>query len=134
MTCHELGMGPVHCGACRTQGSFEGVFYGLCDRCCINTDETERIKTFEFIQIIQKCIADTRLDHLTDEFEIVKDGIDAGFYILDLYIMGFYKRIMPIMKCCSECDTSVDITTLDHRNYCKECQNPEYDPVWPRGD
>ena len=155
MSYHGLGIGPSHCAACRTHGSFEGVFYGLCDACCLESDyikgldsesdhikgldsESDRIKTFKFIKEIQKCIADTRLDHPNDEYEIVKDAVDAGFYILDLYTKAFYARMMAKYNttfcCCKECEAMVEIETIDGRGYCEECQNPEYDPVWPMGD
>ena len=155
MSYHGLGIGPSHCAACRTHGSFEGVFYGLCDACCLDSDyikgldsesdhikgldsESDRIKTFKFIKEIQKCIADTRLDHPNDEYEIVKDAVDAGFYILDLYTKAFYARMMAKYNttfcCCKECEAMVEIETIDGRGYCEECQNPEYDPVWPMGD
>jgi Zn finger protein HypA/HybF involved in hydrogenase expression len=35
---------------------------------------------------------------------------------------------------CQECETWVSVKETDERDYCKDCQNPEYDPVWPMGD
>lgn len=35
---------------------------------------------------------------------------------------------------CKECRNWVSTKEIDARNYCLDCQNPEYDPVWPMGD
>lgn len=134
----ENECGPNYCEECRNKGTFEGIFYGLCNEHSqiIGTNVPGRIKMFEFIQEIQKCINDTKLDYPTDEHGIVKEAIESGHYILNLYTKSFYEKIMKEYEYdyCGECDAFVDIKTIDSRGYCKECQNPEYDPVWPKGD
>ena len=34
---------------------------------------------------------------------------------------------------CKECNTWVPVKEIDGNDYCLDCQNPEYDPVWPLG-
>ena len=131
---NEKKCGPNYCKECQTKGSFEGIFYGLCTTHheIIGTNDNHGcMKMFEFIQEIQKCINDARADYPTDEYGIVKEAIESGHYILDLYTKSFYERKY---QCCSECNAYIDVKTIDKRGYCKTCQNPEYDPVWPKGD
>ena len=124
-------IGPSFCKACQTQGTFEGVFYGLCDTC---SDDPDHIKLFKFIQEIQECVNTARQDYPTDEFEIVKDAIESGFNILNIRTKAFYKKKdaenSTTFCLCRECDTMVDVKSVDRRGYCIECQNPEY----ARGD
>ena len=128
-------IGPSFCKACQTQGTFEGVFYGLCDTC---SDDPDRIRLFKFIQEIQECVNTARQDYPTDEWEIVKDTIESGFYLLNIRTKAFYEKVRVATSTtfclCCECGEMVDVKSVDHRRYCLECQNPEYDPVWPRGD
>jgi len=244
--------GPSHCETCRTDGMFEDVFYGLCSECCASDpcpcvycrvakkDGHKRIERRtnigKFIKTIQLVVDDLRRDYPTDEYGIVQDGIEAGFYILDLHTVHQYEQIMidgalpaevnqlsigelswrcnlsadvPIsvraaalkaaertgimewvqelwgvdmqphekttdfteceqqFKMCDNCSTWMWINSgdmcdacmeaymqdmneydiqckecgnwvlakeTDVRNYCLDCQNPEYDPVWPMGD
>ncbi len=129
-------IGPSFCNVCQTQGTFEGVFYGLCDMCC--SDDPDRIKLFKFIQEIQACVNTARQDYPTDEWDIVKDTIESGFYLLNIRTKAFYEKKdaenSTTFCLCRECNSMVDVKTVDHRRYCLECQNPEYDPVWSRGD
>jgi len=139
MTFYEAQQyGPNYCDKCLYNGAFEGVFYGLCDTCS-EPNTSGQIKMFEFIQEIQKCIDDARLDYPTDEHGIVKEAIESGHYILNLYTKSFYEKLLIVenknsFQYCSECTSLVDSTTIDKRGYCLQCQNPEYDPVWPKGD
>jgi hypothetical protein len=38
------------------------------------------------------------------------------------------------IKQCKECNSRVYCEDINEKGYCLECQNPEYDPVWPKGD
>lgn len=275
--------GPSNCETCRYDGTFEGVFYSLCAKCCAtepcscvycrvaNKDGHKHIERRtnigKFVQELQTVVNDLRRDYPTDEFGMVQEGIDAGFYILNLHTAKQYELLLldtvlpsevsqlsngeliyqwnPLMtvpntviqaaltaakrtgilewvhelwgmsekekeqftiddqnvlatfeeklryiqplcnyslpkkededededvedfirKCdcghllttdegdlchtcleiylqnaadyetqCLECDTWVTFKETDKRGYCLDCQNPEYDPVWPMGD
>ena len=117
-------IGPSFCNGCQTQGTFEGVFYGLCDTC---SDDPDHIKLFKFIQEIQEVVDTVRQDFPIDEWEIVKDTIESGFYLLNIHTKAFYEKVWADFNTkvcfCRECDTMVDVKSVDHRRY---CQNPEY--------
>ena len=266
-------IGPSHCETCRTDGTFEGVFYGLCGECCARSERCtcvychvakkdghnhieRRTNMGKFIKTIQLVIDDLRRDYPVDEYGIVKDGIESGFYILTLHTQCQYEKMqsetvlplevtqlsigelnfrwnpamtvtetvceaalkaaertgilewvqelwgIPAKKekvvwhsdhcdlnavnidwrgipyCCpfdlwhkekieqqeqdqqehdiqelkadadanagddlydfdvqcAECETWISAKETDNRDYCRDCQNPEYDPVWPMGD
>jgi hypothetical protein len=251
--------GPSHCETCRVDGMFEDVFYGLCIKCCAisepcpcvfcrmaEKDEHKRMERrtnmCNFIKTIQLVVDDLRREYPADEYGIVQEAIDSGFYILNLHTKRQYEKMMneaclptevsqlpnrdlswrwnpkmdippsvreaalkaaDRMKCeqtpeysasnyielvavkqyctkleyneddptqystcdncstwmwnhsgdmcdkcieshmrdmdeydiqCKECGTWVSTKEIDARNYCLDCQNPEYDPVWPMGD
>jgi len=103
------GRGPAQCEFCRTDGMFEGVFYGLCVSCsrkagpcqCVycriaGVDGHKRIERRQnickFIKTIQSAIDDLKRDYPTDEYGIVKEGIESGFYILDLHSKCQYEK------------------------------------------
>ena len=135
---NERETGPSHCTTCRVKGAFENVFYGMCDECnerMFSNNLSGRNKMVEFIQEIQKCIDQAREDYPNDEDGIVHEAIESGHYILNLYTKSFYEKNsqLSVVKC-TECSTFVELNTIDKRGYCISCQNPEYDPVWPRGD
>jgi hypothetical protein len=252
-----LKRGPSYCDMCKKDGMFEGIFYGLCTKCCTTNGfcpcvycrvakkdghkRTERrINICNFIKTLQSAINDLRRDYPDDEYGIVKEGIETGYYILNLHTkyqyekmeletefpyeinkldpdnvmwiwntsievsdisrkaaieaskrLGIYHWVMELWgeeennekqeqsqsivnefspgtlfnncgKCniwmwsadgnicdeclkssynmddydiqCKECNTWVSLKEVDERNYCRYCQNPEYDPVWPLGD
>lgn len=274
---HKKGLGAAHCATCKQDGMFEGIFYGLCATCCETSGRCpcvycrvaekdghkrveRRINLCKFIKEIQIVIADLRRDYPNDEYGIVKEGVESGFYILNLHTKAQYEKmssetefpdeinklepddvawiwdpllevsetsciaalkaanrmgiyewvkalwsgtkyeslimsseeiqqvqqiiqksqkileevdrflavpvnekkhdiciqceyIMPINcgKCtsfecmdeefqddydvqCSECETWIPTFETDERGYCRDCQNPEYDPAWPMGD
>jgi len=234
---YNSNRGPSHCETCRTDGMFEGVFYGLCSKCCAISDPCScvycrvakkdghkrierRTNICNFIKTIQSVVDESRRDYPTDEYGIVQENIETGFYVLDLHTTQQYEQIMidgahpsevnqlsigelswrlnpkmeiPVSVCeaalkaaertdimewvkelwgvdiqqfktCDNCSTSMLINSgdmcdacmeaymheydiqckecgnwvlakeTDVRNYCLDCQNPEYDPVWPMGD
>ena len=259
--------GPSNCETCKTDGMFEGIFYGLCETCCAKTLPCQciycriakkdghkhierRSNMCRFIKSIQSVINDLKRDYPTDDYGIVAEGIDSGMYILNLHTECQYGQLLndfclphevsqlaigeqylwqhnpkadvsaaaytaaikaakrtgifewfqdlcgeehmlveadeteadeteaaeteagETKKCdecgitiskgtkcyhcavehlpewnrdeadepdedfeyCAECDTRVHIEEIDQRGYCLDCQNPEYDPVWPKGD
>lgn len=242
--------GPVWCQTCKKDGSFEGIFYASCDRCslyegrcqcvyCIAAKKdghqhlTRRANIFRFVKELQMVVEDLRRDYPRDEYGIVAEGIETGFYILNLHTAKQYELMLldislpfevsqlsiielnyrwnpekevpetvikaaikaakrlnivawvkelwsgtkyeaflftaeeftpeeqcmneldkkicsPEMKTscfetaeeddddfdvqCQECETWISVKETDKKGYCLDCQNPEYDPVWPMGD
>ena len=107
--------GPAHCESCRTDGTFEGVFYGLCAQCsekagpcqCVycrvaGVDGHKRVERRQnickFIKTIQSAIDDLKRDYPTDEYGIVKEGIESGFYILDLHTKHQYAKFLDEIR------------------------------------
>lgn len=103
--------GQAHCELCRTDGTFEGVFYGLCAQCSENAGPCQcvycrvagvdghklverRQNICKFIKTIQSAIDDLKRDYPTDEYGIVKEGIESGFYILDLHTKHQYAKFL----------------------------------------
>ena len=103
--------GPVWCPYCLEDGSFEGVFYASCDRCslyegrclcvyCIAAKKdghhhlTRRANIFRFVKELQMVIEDLRRDYPEDEYGIVKEGIETGFYILNLHTAKQYELML----------------------------------------
>jgi hypothetical protein len=230
--------GPSHCSTCRTDGTFEGIYYGLCIKCselqgkcqciycaCDNNDGHEHIKRriniVNFVRNMQEVINDLKRDYPSDELGIVAEAIESGFYILDIHTKFQYEKlynetyfpekiqVQPVennstldtpiqiidratqfvsehssvnfddiqyspnkvhtqphhtivdisnqhhnigcvhgdmngncIVCaeeaitsyvCFECNGCVSGNDIDDRGYCLDCQNPEYDPVWPKG-
>jgi formamidopyrimidine-DNA glycosylase len=63
------------------------------------------------------------LEHQHDQQELKADAeanADDNLYDFDVQ--------------CAECETWISAKETDDRDYCRDCQNPEYDPVWPMGD
>ena len=253
---YKNDLGPSHCETCRVDGTFEGIFYGLCGQCCSLSERCtcvychvakkdghnhieRRANMGKFIKTIQLVIDDLRRDYPIDEYGIVQDGIESGFYILTLHTQCQYEKMQlesevptevnqlsigeliyrwnptmavpdsvreaalkaakrtgilewveelwslppPLPKVeftleeqqlwesfekrmqylrplsdfaeqdqeaatndddddnlydfdvqCAECETWISAKETDDRDYCRSCQNPEYDPVWPMGD
>jgi hypothetical protein len=194
--------GPSHCSTCRTDGTFEGIYYGLCIKCsevqgkcqciycaCDNNDGHEHIKRrinlVNFIRNMQEVINDLKRDYPSDELGIVAEAIESGFYILDIHTKFQYEKLYNetyfpekiqyspnkvhtqphhtivdisnqhhnigcvhgdmngnCIVCaeeaitsyvCFECNGCVNGKDIDDLGYCLDCQNPEYDPVWPKG-
>jgi len=107
---YKCGRGPAKCESCRTDGVFEGVFYGLCVQCsellgpcqCVTCRKTgqddhkliERRKNIcNLIKDLQIVVRDLKHDYPTDEYGIVKEGIESGIYILDLHTRYQYNNI-----------------------------------------
>lgn len=65
-------------------------------------------------------------------------GEDIGAYLA----IGFKPKKSSPPQCfenldleqCKECRSRVYFEEIDERGYCLECQNPDYDPLWPKGD
>lgn len=111
---YTSGRGPAKCELCRQDGTFEGVFYGLCMNCCEKLGPCQCVncrggkednhKIIERRQNICKLIKDLRMvvndlkhDYPTDEYGIVKEGIESGFYILDLHTKQQYSNIKDVI-------------------------------------
>ena len=103
--------GPVWCQTCRKEGSFEGVFYASCEKCSIHEGRClcvycivankdghqhlmKRANIFKFVKELQTVIADLRRDYPEDEYGIVAEGIEAGFYILNLHTAKQYELML----------------------------------------
>lgn len=103
--------GPVWCPHCKEDGSFEGIFYASCDRCslyegrclcvyCIAAKKdghnhlTRRANIFRFVKELQMVIEDLRRDYPGDEYGIVAEGIETGFYILNLHTAKQYELML----------------------------------------
>ena len=103
--------GPVWCQTCKKDGSFEGVFYASCDRCSIYEGRCscvfchvakkdghqhlmKRANIFKFVKELQTVIAELRRDYPEDEYGIVKEGIETGFYILNLHTAKQYELML----------------------------------------
>ena len=110
---YNKGLGPAHCNMCKQNGSFEGIFYGLCVKCCPNSSHCpcpcvycrvakkdghkrleRRINMCNFIKSLQSVVDDLRRDYPTDEFGIVKEGIESGLYILNLHMNKQYEKML----------------------------------------
>lgn len=109
-TDHNLKKGPSHCDMCKKDGMFEGTFYGWCAKCCTTNGfcpcvycrvakkdghkRTERrINICNFIKTLQSAINDLRRDYPDDEYGIVKEGIETGYYILNLHTKYQYEKM-----------------------------------------
>ena len=105
-----LKRGPSYCDMCKKDGMFEGIFYGLCTKCCTTNGfcpcvycrvakkdghkRTERrINICNFIKTLQSAINDLRRDYPDDEYGIVKEGIETGYYILNLHTKYQYEKM-----------------------------------------
>jgi hypothetical protein len=103
--------GPVWCQTCRKEGSFEGVFYASCPTCCSEKGSCscvychvakkdghqhlmKRANIFKFVKELQTVIADLKRDYPEDEYGIVKEGIETGFYILNLHTAKQYELML----------------------------------------
>jgi hypothetical protein len=171
--------GPNHCETCRMSGMFCGVYYGLCVKCIQSDDNLEqRITIINLIKSLQDVVTELTAEYPTDEYGIVKEAVDSGFYILNVHTKHQYEKMMvegcktvqsdrktvqsdrktvqsdrktvqsdrktvqadykeqttEDFEYCAECDELVYIGEINDRGYCLECQNPDYDPVWPKGD
>ena len=100
--------GPVWCATCKKDGAFEDVFYSSCDKCSIHKGHctcvycrvankdghqhlVKRNNIFNFVKELQKVVNDLRRDYPNDEYGIVADAIESGFYILNLHTAKQYE-------------------------------------------
>jgi hypothetical protein len=103
-------LGPAHCNTCQEDGTFEGIFYGLCGKCaaisghcpCVycrvaKKDGHKRIEKLnticKLIKTLQTVVAELKLDYPEDEYGIVKEGIESGLYILNLHTNQLYEDL-----------------------------------------
>lgn len=120
---YNKGRGPAQCLFCRSDGMFDGVFYGLCTSCSRKAGPCQcvycrvagvdghklierRQNICKFIKELQTVINDLKRDYPTDEYGIVKDGINAGNYILGLHTKHQYAKFME------ECTIPFEVNQL----------------------
>ena len=104
------GRTPAECETCKQDGMFEGIFYGLCAQCCIKSgyckcvycsvakkDGHKRIECrtnfCKLIKDLQMVVDDLKHNYPNDEYGIVKEGIDAGIYILNIHTKFQYEKM-----------------------------------------
>lgn len=130
--------GPWTCKSCIEEGTFEGVFYGLCNKCCESSQKcgciycrvankdghnriNKRMNITKIICEIKSYISILKQDYQNDEYGIVKEAIESGYYIIELHTKYQYEKMIQ------ETALPEEVDQLDS-NYNIWIWNPEVKP------
>ena len=92
----EKECGPGYCDNCKTYGSFDGVFYGLCLNCSGDYPNFSHGDINGWIIGLQDYVDDLKQDYPNDEYGIVQEAIEAVKEILDMRTKAIYSSLREL--------------------------------------